>query len=783
MLHLLVLASLVTVQQGLVVSPTSSRVDSLDTRRLAEDSLRNGFRAPRAASLQFAVDHEGRQLVMGESYKASFGPEGATFVPYFGSDAPRSYPVRFVLDAATQGGEPVTLATPAVERNGERFVLDQGALRSEYVASLAGLEQLFFIEAPLGAGDLVLDVALESELVPRPNGAGWLLAGEHGAVSYGAAFALDAEGRRLDLVTEFTGDGFRFVLPAAFLADASWPIAVDPWIATFNVDGDPKDQLEVDVAYDPTTGEYLVVFEEVFAAGDSDIKTWSVDTNGTVVPGSDRYIDFTFVNRTRPRVALTMSHRNFLVVYVEGPAAGPRRIGACPRNADSDTIGAHFLVDENSAVDRLEADVCGDSYAASPLSAHYTVVWRRFWNGGDSDIVARVVNEDGSFVTGEILITNFVNVSDEQPSISKCLSPATDHSLVVWRRLVLPGSYTVMAAMLDFGGTLTTAEYNLSGAGSGNYSHPQVSSLSYSTLPAFPSSLTYVACWEHDHGPQSNIEAVVVAAFENPPAVSAVVDVSLIEHVDVLLDQVRPDVASLGDRWVITQSAVFPGFTDYIPRATTLNIVGQSLGISERFVALTGAIEEALTPKVASRHEAGEVNHLGLLTAWIQQVTFGQPGDVFGAVHAGGNPNTCAAQYSLCYGEPNSTSPHRRAFLMVEGDFSTTGTKRLVASGMTYNAFGYFLASLNVQIGITPPGSIGRLCLGSAIGRYSNSILNTGFGGLFALDIAPTAISQPTGPVAAFAGQTWYFQAWHRDLTPAGLPSSNFTNAVGLPFQ
>lgn len=781
MLHLLALASLFAAQEGR--APSSSQVDLPDARHAAEDSIGASFRAPGEARLHFAVDPEGRQLVMGESYKASFGPDGATFVPFFGSDAPRSFPVRFAIGGVTQGGEGVALESPSVARHGERFVLDQGALRSEYVASLAGLEQLFVIDAPLGAGDLVLDVTLESELVPRPDGSGWLFAGEHGAVSYGAAFVLDAVGKRLDLTTNYTDDTFRFVLPEAFLAEATWPIAIDPWIATFNIDLDPKDQREVDVAYDPTTGRYLVVFEEVFSLGDSDIKSWSVDTNGSVVPGSDRYIDFTFVNRTRPRVALTVSHRSFLVVYVEGPTAGPRRIGACPRNADSDVIGSHFLVDENTAFDRLEADVCGDSYAASAAAAHYTVVWRRFWNTLDSDIVARVIDENGTYVTGETYITNLINVSDEQPSISKCLAPSTDHSLVVWRRFVSAGTYVVMAAMLDFGGMVAAPAYLLSGLSSGNYSNPQVSSLSYATLPAHPSSLTYVACWEHDHGAQSDIEAVVVAAFATPPAVSAVINVSLIEHVDVQLDQVSPDVASLGDRWVITQSAVFPGFTDYIPRATTLNIVGQGLGISERFVALTGAIEEALTPKVASRHEAGEVNHLGLLTSWIQQVTFGQQGDVLGAVHTAGNPNTCAAQYSLCYGTTNSTSPHRRAFLMAEGDFSTTGTKRLVATGMTYNAFGYFLASLNVQSGITPPGSNGRLCLGGAIGRYSNSIMNTGFGGTFALDIAPTTISQPNGPVAALAGQTWYFQAWHRDMTPGGLPSSNFTNAVGLPFQ
>jgi len=749
--------------------------------RDAADQLRSTFRAPDQARLQFDVDADGRHYVAGRAYKASFGQDGATFVPYLGSDAPRNFPVRFALSGATQGGDPVALTTPELRRDAARFVLDQGAVRGEYVAGLDGLEQLFVVDAPLGVGDLVLDLDFESELVPRPNGAGWLFEGEHGAVSYGAAFVVDADGARLDLATESTGAGFRFTVPAEFLADAAWPIAVDPFITNFTIDLDPKDQLEVDVAYDPTTEEYLVVFEEVFSIGDSDVKSWSIDTNGAPILGSESYLDFTFVNCTRPRVAMTNVRRQFLTVFVQGAAGSPRRIAARSRHADTDLLGTTFLVDENTAGDRFEADVCGDSFQGTVLATHFTVVWRRYWSASDSDVVARAVNEDGTFVSGENYVTNFVGVSDEQPSISECLAPATDQSVVVWRRLVSGSTYTVHAALLDFNGAVVTSEHLLASAA--NVSNPQVSGLSYSALPAYPGVLTYVACWERDFFTDSDIEAVVVAGFPGTPAVSSVINVSVIENVDYLLDQVSPDVVSLGDRWVISQSAVYPGYTDFVTRATTLNIVGDTLGISERFLALTGTFDETLTPKTAGRHEAGQTNDLRLLTAWIQQTTFGSPGDVYGAVHTAGNPNTCAAQYAFCYGNPNSSFQYSRSFLMVEGDFSTTGSKRLVATDMTFNAFGYFLTSQTVNPGgITPPGSAGVLCLGGAIGRYSGSIQNSGPSGAFALNISPLVLSQPTGPVAAVAGQTWYFQAWHRDVTPGGAPTSNFTNAVALPF-
>ena len=43
-------------------------------------------------------------------------------------------------------------------------------------------------------------------------------------------------------------------------------------------------------------------------------------------------------------------------------------------------------------------------------------------------------------------------------------------------------------------------------------------------------------------------------------------------------------------------------------------------------------------------------------------------------------------------------------------------------------------------------------------------------------------IPTPTGAVAASAGDTYSFQTWFRDSSPAG-PTSNFTNGLEILFE
>ncbi len=107
----------------------------------------------------------------------------------------------------------------------------------------------------------------------------------------------------------------------------------------------------------------------------------------------------------------------------------------------------------------------------------------------------------------------------------------------------------------------------------------------------------------------------------------------------------------------------------------------------------------------------------------------------------------------------------------------------LWASQLPDTSNGYFLVSRGATVVNTVANSVGRLCIsGAPIGRYSLFVFQTTNTGVVSFGIDATMLSQPSGPVAAQVGETWNFQAWHRD-TFMGQSTSNFTNAVRVTFE
>jgi hypothetical protein len=108
----------------------------------------------------------------------------------------------------------------------------------------------------------------------------------------------------------------------------------------------------------------------------------------------------------------------------------------------------------------------------------------------------------------------------------------------------------------------------------------------------------------------------------------------------------------------------------------------------------------------------------------------------------------------------------------------------LQASDLPVGSFAFFLTSRTQGFVVAPGSSQGNLCLGGAIGRFvgPGQVQQADGTGSIALQLDLSTQPTPTGPVLVSAGETWSFQAWHRD-TVAGAATSNFTGGLAVRFR
>lgn len=138
---------------------------------------------------------------------------------------------------------------------------------------------------------------------------------------------------------------------------------------------------------------------------------------------------------------------------------------------------------------------------------------------------------------------------------------------------------------------------------------------------------------------------------------------------------------------------------------------------------------------------------------------------------------------NFCSANPNSSGQAAR--MDPEGSpFVADNAFVLVARDLPANRLGYFLGSR--ESGFVPNfgGSSGNLCLAGTILRFSTpptgEVGSSGPQG--ELVFQPDLGSFPGGAVVA-VGETWYFQAWFRDVTASGAPTSNTSDGIEVLFR
>ena len=135
-----------------------------------------------------------------------------------------------------------------------------------------------------------------------------------------------------------------------------------------------------------------------------------------------------------------------------------------------------------------------------------------------------------------------------------------------------------------------------------------------------------------------------------------------------------------------------------------------------------------------------------------------------------------------CDAVPNSSG--RPGELRALGSVSLAARRvRLTAHALPPQQTVLFVAGRS-RADVFPVGSsVGRLCLGGALGRFDGpgQIRTSGASGEATLRLPVGQLPTPAGPIPAMVGANWTFQAWHRD-TVGGAATSNFTRAVELQF-
>ncbi len=723
---------------------------------------------------------DGRTWARGDRWKASFGPEGLTYIPFFGSDAPRNYPLRLDLVQATVAGQALPLAPRERSRVGHRVALDRGALAEVYHLTPSTVEQTFVFDHLPERGALHLEIEVETELQPvLAPGGGIDFHHELGRVHYSGAIAIDARGRTLELTQALTSKGLRITVPAAFVRTATLPLVVDPILSTISVVHDARRQVAVDVAYEGNNATYQIVYSELQSGLDSDIIAISYNASlGLLI--SPAAIDITSTYWGDPSNASCYHEEQFLCGAVVGVLIGNRTVWGRTRHAGTGNLGPQFQISGFGA-ETVDVGGKGNSVASA---YDYMVVWQEADTlNQDFDIVAQAVEGDSTLTGGRIVIDGDVGDMDRKPAISKSsgrpgTSNADNEYMIVWEREISPTDHNIRAQVIEYTGILTGHSqfnaYSFSDA-----LDPDVSSVNdYRTYNDDP---YWVIAFERRIGSLYSIFTVVARDGNADNARN----VNVMQNLDLDLDHRDPVIAQDSQDYLIAYQSEAPN-GDRLVHLAGANVVhdGGELrtGLALRRETLDLSSQMPASMGLATHWDGGgpfgAAEPGDAIMAWIVRDATTQDYEVAGAIVAEVTSSVSGSQF--CEAAVNSTGTS--AWVSARTVLWTPGsTVSLTASDMPANVFGHFIVSDQPGFVLNPGGSQGHLCLQGAIGRYNaiSEILWSGTEGSATLNIDSSTVPSPFGPTTVLSGQTWNFQCWFRD----NGPNSNFTNAVGITFD
>lgn len=555
---------------------------------------------------------------LGDDYKAGFGREGACFVPFLGSDAPANVPLHLRLASVRAGASELDFARDvAPRREGASVLYERGSVLERYDLAPGGVEQSFLVRERIGAGALLLELEVESELAGTREGSDLVFRGERGGVRYSGAVVVDARGERVAAPTCLRRGRIAIELGEPELARLRFPLLVDPLLSTFNVvPPTVLDGSAPDVAFDETTGWWCLVFERAFSAADHDIFSLRLDGDGNVL--WDSVIDASGVSWTTPRVAVNRAASQILVVASTGPS-GARDIQGRTQSAFVLATSGVIAISPSGADDVLP-DVGGDG--STSATSYYCVVWQRNLNSSNSDVMRQMVRTDATLLGTTSMLSSPSSTLESAPSISNSNGSAgafERYWTVAWQRFSLLDS-DLYAARIAYNGVVDVSAFALDTTAS-NTRYPSVSS------PTQIDNQRVLVAYMRGSVGSTRIHGYLVQGG----SVLQHVDLSDLTSAPDQENHLYPTVDCDGGDFVLAHTQSFPSSSLYGVYVSTISVLPDRLALAEGQLSVGASGSSAPLPRLACASAMGGPRHRALL-AWHWE-GFGPNPTLFGSLY------------------------------------------------------------------------------------------------------------------------------------------------------
>jgi len=506
----------------------------------------------------------GEIWALAAQWKAGFTQDGVQFVPFFGSDAPRNYPADFRVVGAQVGEVPIDTAGRGVARDGDCVSIARVGLVEQYQVMPAGIEQQFVFEALPARGSLRLQLQVGGGYQVVADGAGWRFVGERGSFGYGAALAIDAQGRSVAMTTRYDAGLLQLEVPADFVQRAQLPLLIDPLIGNVvTLASSSLRHATTDLAYDDSLGRHVACYERVFSQTDSDVI--AVRMNNDMIPQVAPFsIDITVASWRACRIANLNAYDKFLIV-AESKLSTSAIVGIAGRiyHAGTGTLGAQFDIERGSRSCR-KPDVGGDPNLVTPT--YWAVVFEREWSASDRDIMMRQVTEAGTLRGNAMTAINSSIDNHVAPAISRSNGDGTASQqawMVVYRNEYLNSQARLEAKTITWDGQLSDNMVL-----TGWWQHNPRMALAISSPTSMSVGRRWMIVDGRLDGSSQNmmLYGMVVDQTGNPYTMRAVLT-------DALSDRSEPVVETDGSRFVLGYALKFVSSSNPDAYARTYDIV------------------------------------------------------------------------------------------------------------------------------------------------------------------------------------------------------------------